>query len=187
MMRALILVAVGLFAGAGLTGGDAGSEVSDGPQFLYPRIAEHGKVVHLPEASDQPRDGSQICVDVTAGGPAEAINPAIEKVARFLNIYAGAGKEPAAVQVTVLLHGDATLASLSDDAYAARFDVAQNPNLPLIREMKDAGVEFVVCGQAVVFKGARHSEVDEDIQIAVSGLTVNVNRQQDGYAFIPLH
>lgn len=36
-------------------------------------------------------------------------------------------------------------------------------------------------------KKASLDDVGDSVTVAVSGLTVNVNRQQDGYAFIPLH
>ncbi|NQV27826.1 MAG: DsrE family protein [Rhodopirellula sp.] len=153
----------------------------------YPSIAGHGEVFHLPEAQDQPRDNSKICVDVTKGGPADKLNPAIEKVARFVNIYSQAGKVPASVRISVILHGDATLVALNDAAYAKRFDTKANPNMALLRELRKAGVELLVCGQAIAHKKASHDEIADSVKVAVSGLTVNVNRQQDGYAFIPLH
>ena len=36
-------------------------------------------------------------------------------------------------------------------------------------------------------KGGRQEDVAKNVEIAVSALTVNVNRQMDGYTFIPLH
>lgn len=155
--------------------------------FFYPKIAGHGKVVHLPQAAEPPRDGSKICVDVTAGGPADEVNPALEKVARFVNIYAGAGKKPANCSITVVLHGDATAAALSDAAYTKFTDAGTNPSLPLIGKLHEAGVEFFVCGQAMASKGYAVDDAAEDVNVAVSALTVNVNRQMDGYAYIPLH
>jgi intracellular sulfur oxidation DsrE/DsrF family protein len=126
-------------------------------------------------------------VDVTAGGAADKINPAIEKVTRFVNIYAGAGKHPATVRITVILHGKATAAALHDDAYAAKFQTVRNPNIPLFVKLKAAGVEVLVCGQSLVHAGHQHEDVAREVGVAVSALTVNVNRQADGYAFIPLH
>ncbi len=153
----------------------------------HPSIAGYGEVFRLPDAQDQPRDDSKICVDVTKGGPADKINPAVEKVARFVNIYSQAGRVPANVRISVILHGDATLVALNDAAYAKRFETESNPNTPLLRELRKAGVELLVCGQAMTHKKASLEDVADSVKVAVSGLTVNVNRQQDGYAFIPLH
>jgi intracellular sulfur oxidation DsrE/DsrF family protein len=159
---------------------------SDGVQFVNPRIAEHGQVVRLPAAVDQPRRGAKICVDVTAGGPPESINPAIEKVARYVNIYAGAGREPAEAEITVCLHGEATLCALSADDYAQQFQTDGNPSLALMRELRESGVEFRVCGQSLAGKGFTAANVCDDVEVAVSALTVLVNRQADGYAYVPL-
>ncbi|HIK94946.1 MAG TPA: hypothetical protein EYG03_23620 [Planctomycetes bacterium] len=164
-----------------------GIEPSGTELFTHPRIKDHGKIVRLPDAAEQPRDGSKICVDVTAGGSSDAINPAIEKVARFVNIYAGAGRRPADVQITVILHGKATLAALNNESYANQLRADRNPNVPLFEKLKEAGVEILVCGQSLAHKGGRHEDVASEVRIAVSALTVNVNRQLDGYVFIPLH
>lgn len=153
----------------------------------HPSIAGHGDVVQLPDAVDQPRDESKICVDATKGGPWNRINPAIEKVARFVNIYSKAGKSPATVRISVILHGDATLVALDNAPYGKRFDTDGNPNLPVLEKLRTAGVELLVCGQSLAHKGASHDDVAAQVEVAVSGLTVNVNRQQDGYAFLPLH
>lgn len=181
LTRKNLLAVVALAATAGVVFG--ASELV----WQFPTITGHGAVVRLPDASDQPREGSKICVDVTKGGPRDTINPAIEKVARFVNIYSGAGKSSASVNITVILHGDATLVALNDEAYSERFQTSDNPNLPLFEKLRAAGVELLVCGQALAHADASHDEVADQVEIAVSGLTVNVNRQHDGYAFIPLH
>ncbi len=151
-----------------------------------PAIKDYGKVVRLPEASQQPRSGTKICVDLTRGGDANELNPGIEKVAKYVNIYHAAGKQPAAAQIAVVLHGDATLAILNGDAYAKRFGTNDNPNLDCLHQLHEAGVEIYVCGQSLISKGAEPDEVVVFAETAVSALTAVVNLQADGYAFIPL-
>ncbi|MEZ6056169.1 MAG: DsrE family protein [Planctomycetaceae bacterium] len=155
-------------------------------QYHYPRIEGHGKVVQLVDAAHQPRAGSRIVVDLTAGGDPQLLNPGIEKLARYVNIYRGAGAQPADVRIAVVLHGDATLTLLNPEVYAQRFDNAKNPNLELAGKLRAAGVEFFVCGQSLIGKGSQPSEVDESVSVAVSGLTALVNLQSDGYAYVPL-
>ncbi len=151
-----------------------------------PRIEAHGEVQRFPDAPEQPRDGSKFVVDLTAGGPPDQLSKSLDKVARFVNIYSQAGKRPARAQISVVLHGDATTLALNDAAYAAAFHTRTNPNLPLLRELRKAGVEFLVCGQALTLKGYQPKQTVEEVQVAVSGLTALVNRQQDGYAYVPL-
>ncbi|QDU82578.1 DsrE/DsrF-like family protein [Polystyrenella longa] len=151
-----------------------------------PVIANYGKVVKLPDALHQPRDGGKIVVDVTKGGKPDELNPAIEKVARFVNIYRGAGKSPAKVEIAIVLHGDATLSVLNTDAYAKRFETKDNPNLDCLNELHKADVKIFVCGQSLIGKGATREEVVSYSNVAVSALTSLVNLQEDGFTYIPL-
>jgi len=155
-------------------------------EFINPRIADRGEVVRLPGATDQPRSGAKIIVDITRGGDPAEVNAAIEKITRYVNIYAGAGREAADAAITVVLHGDATLCALHNDAYAAQFGTDGNPNIPIFQELAAAGVEFRVCGQSLAGKGYDARGVCDEVEVAVSALTVLVNHQADGYAYIPM-
>lgn len=161
-------------------------DTTEPPNSTNPAISNYGKVFPLPRAAHQPQDGSKVVVDVTRGGDPGKLNPAIEKACRFVNIYAGAGKEPARADIVVVLHGDATLAVLKADAYAKRFKTDGNPNLDCLRELKKANVQVFVCGQSLIGKGARTDEVVELAEVAVSALTTLVNLQSDRYAYVPL-
>jgi len=165
---------------------DGTHESASQSQYINPAIREYGKVVKLPRASHQPRDGSKIVVDVTKDSEPDQLNPAIEKVARFVNIYRGAGKTPAKVEIAIVLHGDATLSVLNSDAYAKRFETKDNPNLDCLRRLHEAGVEIIVCGQSLIGKESNPEEVVSFADVAVSALTSLVNLQSDGYAYVPL-
>ena len=49
----------------------------------------------------------------------------------------------------MVMHGEATKPALSDAASKERFGVERNPNLAVIAELRKAGVEAFVCGQAL--------------------------------------
>lgn len=155
-------------------------------EYANPVIKDYGRVVQLPEAAQQPRSGAKIVVDVTKKGEPGALNPGIEKIARFVNIYQGAGKEPADVQIAIVLHGDATLTVLNADAWGERFESESNPNLDCLHQLHEAGVQIYVCGQSLISKDASPAEVVVFADVAVSGLTALVNLQTDGYAYVPL-
>ena len=150
------------------------------------KIANDGTVVQLPDARHQPRPGTQICIDVTAGGNRGELNPALKKVVKYVTIYEGAGKNPADVSISVVLHGDATLVALNDDAYAKQFGTTDNPNFDCLHELHEAGVEILVCGQSLIGKGAKPEDVVVFADTAVSALTAIVNLQADGYAYVPI-
>ncbi|QDT62715.1 DsrE/DsrF-like family protein [Stieleria bergensis] len=154
--------------------------------YSYPKIDELGKVVRLPAAQQQPRPRSKIVVDLIKGGDPSKLNPGIEKVARFVNIYAGAGARPAEVDIAVVLHGDATLICLKPDVYTERFKCDENPNAECIKKLRRAGVELFVCGQSLVGKGQHPDEVEANVKVAVSALTSLVNLQANGHAYVLL-
>ena len=149
-------------------------------------IPKHGAVVQLPNAAHQPREGTKVLIDITRGSEPAELNAAIEKVAKYLNIYAGGGAEPVKGKFAVIFHGDATLAVLNDDAYSAKFNTKGNPNLDLLHQLHEKGVELFVCGQTLISKDAKPEEVAVFVDTAVSALTVVVNLQTDGYAHLPL-
>jgi intracellular sulfur oxidation DsrE/DsrF family protein len=150
------------------------------------KVKDYGKVVRLPEAAQQPRSGTKVLVDVTGGGKTDELNPAIERVAKYVNLFHGGGKEPAEAQFAIVLHGDATLAVLNDDAYGKRFGTTGNPNLDCLHQLHEAGVEIYVCGQSLLKENANPDEVVVFADTAVSALTAVVNLQADGYAYVPL-
>jgi intracellular sulfur oxidation DsrE/DsrF family protein len=57
----------------------------------------------------------------------------------------------------------------------------------VIAELRKAGVEVLVCGQALAYKGFKHDEVSEGIKVASAALTVVINKQADGYSYVPAH
>ena len=185
--RALnLLTLLSVFAGFGFVAVRPTTDVQTQARSSNPVIAEYGKVVCLPDAAQQPRDGSRIVVDVTRGDDPDKLNSALEKVCRFVNIYAGAGRKKSRVDIVVVIHGSATLSVLNSAAYQARYQVSENPSLKVIKRLRKAGVRMYVCGQSLLSKGATRTDVSKDVQVAVSALTTLVNLQSDGYGFVPL-
>ncbi|XZE17586.1 DsrE family protein [Pirellulaceae bacterium SH449] len=154
--------------------------------LAYPAIANHGGVVSLPNAAQQPRSGTKLLVDLTSGGDPNELNSGLEKVAKYLNIYAGGGAEPANVKIAVVFHGEATLSVLNSNAYAEKFKTVGNPNLGLLGQLNNNGVELYVCGQSLISKGANLEDVATFVKPAVSALTAVVNLQADGFAYVPI-
>jgi hypothetical protein len=162
-----------------------GQSPSEDAGLVYPLISGHGGVVPLPRAAEQPRKGAKAVFDITADAKPGEVNKGLEQVARLLNLFGAAGLTAGDVKIAVVCHGAADKAVLSDAAYAARFKVAANPNLPLIRDLKKAGVEVFVCGQSLHEVGLEAEEVAKEVPLADSAMLVLVNKQTDGYAYLP--
>ena len=152
----------------------------------FPVIPGYGGVLPRPKAVEQPRSGAKVVFDATADTKPAEFNKGLDRVARLLNLYGAAGLKSHDVKITIVLHGEATKSVLNDAAYNERFQVERNPNLPLIRELQKAGVEVLVCGQALNYKGFPDDSVAEGIPIASAALTVVVNKQADGYSYVPV-
>jgi len=180
-MRSLALILVGLASVA------ANAAVPDGDAFLFPQVARYGGIVRTPNAAEPPRRGAKIIFDITADGKPEELNKGLESVARYLNLNAEAGFKPADAKLALVLHGPATKAALSDSAYEKHTAAKKNPSLELIQELKACGVEVFVCGQALARNKFAPADVASEVSVAVSAMTVNVNKQQDGYSYVSIH
>lgn len=155
-------------------------------ELAFPIIPSFGGVLPRPTAVDQPRAGTKVVLDVTNNTQPNEVNKGLDRAARLLNLFGVAGLRAQDVSITVILHGESTKTVLGDAAYAERFEGERNPSLPLIRELQKAGVEVLVCGQALNYKRFNDSEVADGIPIAAAAMTVVANRQADGYSYIPV-
>ena len=152
-----------------------------------PVIADHGPVYEVP-ALDIPIDASReyrAVFDVSNALEADdAVNPKIVTVARFLNMHARAGVDAGNLGAAIVLHGGSGRYALDDEAYRERYGV-DNPNLPLLEALAEAGVRIILCGQTAGFRGFAGDELAAPVQIALSAMTALIELQQDGYELIP--
>ena len=157
------------------------------PNLLFPIIEGYGGVVAVADAVEPPRAGAKLVLDVTSEAKKpEEINKGLDRAARLLNLYGAAGLKASDISITVVLHGEATKSVLSDEAWESRLQMKHNPNLPLIRLLQKAGVEVIVCGQALSYKKIERGEVAGEIPVAAAALTVLLNRQAAGFAYVPV-
>ena len=114
----------------------------------------------------------------------DGVNRNLDRVARFLNLHAKNGVDPANMHLAVVIHGAALVNALNDDAYETRLEMA-NPNLELAERLAAAGVEFYVCGQSMGMRGFAKSELAAPFRLATSALTMVNQLQAQGYTFQP--
>lgn len=179
-MRSLTLFLAGVASMA------AYGAMADGPTFLFPQVEGYGGIVRIPQAAEPPRRGAKVVFDITAESKLDEVNKGLEGVARYLNLHADAGFTPKDVKLALVLHGGATKAALHDSAYAKQTAGVKNPNLELIHKLKACGVEVFVCGQSLARNKFATSDVAGDVTVATSAMTVNVNKQQDGYSYLSI-
>jgi len=149
-------------------------------------VAGYGAFTPLPQADEQPdaqRD-YRVIVDLTQGGPDDKPLKGLERVARLTNMLAASGVPAERRKIVVVMHGGASLASLSDAAWAARGKGATNPNSALVRALIAAGVQVRLCGQSMVANGLTEADLEPSVQVDLAALMTVIHHQQAGYALI---
>lgn len=80
------------------------------------------------------------------------------------------------------IHLDVVIFFLDNDTYRKKFGV-DNPNLKVIEEMKQAGINLYACGQSVTGFGIDPKTINQNFQVVLSRATTVSTRQMKGYAF----
>lgn len=153
------------------------------PEPEYPAIQGHGGVFRIAGKSELPRNGSKVVVDVTSGDEDGGVNKGFARAARFVNLFALGGVKD--FTMAIVLHGAATKEALSDDSYRKLFGNA-NPNRGLIQQLRRAGVQILVCGQALTHAGYDASQAAPEVDVALSAATALIDRQMQGFGYLPV-
>jgi intracellular sulfur oxidation DsrE/DsrF family protein len=111
------------------------------------------------------------------------INKNIVTAARFLNMHANEGMKLNQLKVAITIHGSAWKDVLNDKAYMEKYGV-KNPNSKLIKELNDAGVDIIICGQTAMFRKMDKTIVLPEVKFALSAMTALLQYQNKGYKFI---
>jgi intracellular sulfur oxidation DsrE/DsrF family protein len=175
------------FALAVLTSGTSAADQPPG-FWTTPAIEGFGQIHALPKAAYQPDPSKsyRIVFAMTAASKEPGqINPAIERVARTVNLYASAGVSPSHLKIVAVAYGPATAVALNDTQYKAAYGMA-NPNLPVIAKLRKAGVDVAVCGQAVAEHNYQYEWVDPSVTVALAALTTITTLEHEGYNLVPL-
>lgn len=113
----------------------------------------------------------------------EQLNQGLNNVARMMNLHGLGGVPQESLSVVVVVHGGATESILTHGRYQNKNGV-ENPNIPLIGALKDAGAEMYVCGQSLLARGYEQDEVNPEVAIGLSMLTVVTERMHKGYQLL---
>jgi hypothetical protein len=123
------------------------------PQELWqtPALVGVGKEHPLPQAAyqPQPQETYNVVFSITkaADTPTE-INPSLEHVARVVNLYTSAGVPLSHLNFVAMIYEQAADAALDDEHYHQKYGV-DNPNLGVIRTLRNAGIDVAVSGETI--------------------------------------
>lgn len=174
-----------------LTGATQGSvaHAADAKDFWSnPTISPYGKIHWLPDSAYRPQADQtySIVFALSAGSPSpDKVNPSLDRVARSINLYTKSGVPLNHLKFVAVAYGPATPFVLDDAHYKAAYGMP-NPNLPLIKKLRDAGVDIAVCGQAVAEHNYQYEWVDKSVTVSLSALTTISTLEHQGYSLVQL-
>jgi intracellular sulfur oxidation DsrE/DsrF family protein len=151
-------------------------------------ITATGAYHPLPKAAYQPDPSAtyKVVFSLTKGSDKpDQINPSLERVARTVNLYAAAGVPLDHLKFVAVASGAATGLVLDDEHYKTAFGTT-NPNLAAIAQLRKAGVDVAVCGQAMAEHHYPNEWASKDVTLSLSALTTITELEQKGYALMPL-
>jgi intracellular sulfur oxidation DsrE/DsrF family protein len=112
----------------------------------------------------------------------ERTNFSATNVARLINLHAIGGVKKENLNVAVVIHAAATNTVINNEAYQKKYET-DNPYLDLYKELSEAGVELIVCGQSLMMYRNDAKDVVPQVKIATSALTAVSTYQLKGFAY----
>jgi intracellular sulfur oxidation DsrE/DsrF family protein len=154
------------------------------PQF--PIVKGFGGIYEIADATERPDPTLEYKILVDLTSPAEdnkQISRWVDNVARMINLHGLAGVPKEKIKVKVVIHGGAIFSLLKDEGYKNRFDV-ENPNLKVFDALKEVGVDVYVCGQSLIARNLKSSDLWPGVTIAHSALTTITTYVPQGYVLL---
>lgn len=160
--------------------------MAGGTALHYPVIKQFGGAYALTNAAEQPDPNKayKVIFDVTKGAPKPSkVNAGLFHVAKAVNIMTTAGVPLSNLHFVAVLHGKATVAVLDNAHYKAKFGI-NNPNIPLFKALREAGVRVDVCGQSMLKEHYQLDWANRYVTPALSALSTLIIYGNQGYAYV---
>ena len=169
---------------AGIIAGYAGRAWTQTEQKLP--VAGVAPAKDFPGARELPDPGTdyKVVFSVAAQAKDDEVHPTLKTISLYLNTLAHNGVPANHRHIAAVFHQGGGDAVLKNDVYKARHNGVDNPNIALLHELKQAGVELRVCGQGLLGKKLDPSQVLPDVQADLWAMTTMVNLQLRGYVRI---
>nr|WP_321238598.1 DsrE family protein [uncultured Tolumonas sp.] len=107
------------------------------------------------------------------------IQPGLDKIARAMNLYGQTLVDLDDLSIVVLVSGPAVeMFNTHNDSY--------EKNQPVLIDLVNAGVSFMICSQALAGKGITKKALPAFVDVVLSAMTTSVELQTLGYAVLTL-
>lgn len=118
-------------------------------------------------------------------GPAQAdsVVPGFRSPANFLYVGDANGVPRGNVHLAVVVWGTATHSLLKNDAYKAAKG-ADNATIPLLQALNEAGVQIIVCGEALINRKLARDDLLPFVKIAPTATMAIATLAAQGYTIL---
>ena len=137
------------------------------PSFRAPADLTYRMAWHVTEAPAEP-----------SGIAAGFRTPAV-----LMRQLEGNGVPRRNIKLAVIVHGTATPSLLNNAAYKARTG-ADNGSLALLTALNDAGVQIIVCGQALINRNVARDQLLPFVKVATTATSAHAILAAQGYEVI---
>lgn len=137
------------------------------PDFRAPADLIYKMAWHVTEAPEQ-------ATGVAAG---------FRLPANMFRLMDSNGVPRANVRLAIIVHGTATPSLLNNDAYKARTG-SDNGSIALLTALHEAGVQIIVCGQALINRNVPRGQLLPFVKVATTAGTAHAILAAQGYEVV---
>lgn len=160
--------------------------IVNGQKVVRPFITQFGDVTEIPFAIDlmDKKADYKVLIDVVSpsANPKE-ISEFLENIARIANLHIAGGVNPKKLKLMAVVHGGAVPFILNNETYQQKFGV-DNPNLPLFKALKEAGIPLYVCGQTLFKRKVDPATLAPEFETVLSAITTITTYTAKGYTML---
>ncbi len=177
--RAMMTTLAGGAVAASLTDSAEGAQSTNGalPVASAPAAKDFAGAKERPI----PATDYKVVFSVSAQVKDTEVHPTLKMIGLYLNTLAQGGVPASRRHVAAMFHQGGGDAVFSNDVYKARHNGVDNPNIAVLKELHEAGVELRVCGQGLLGKKVEPSQLLPGVQADLWALVTMVNLQARGY------
>lgn len=162
-------------------------------KMMFPLIKASYTGVVAVEGIDEKPDPEldyKIVVDLTAfpemeknKGKVDSVktNWGLAEIGRIYNLHLAAGIPKNRIQIVAAVHANAMESFFTNEAYREKYKT-ENRNLPIIEELSNAGVKFLVCGQSLKWWGYQKDMLIPQAKLTLTAQTTLTSCQMKGFA-----
>ena len=155
-------------------------------EIQFPVIKGYGGVYKVDQAKVFPDKNlnNKVLFDITKPfSSPDGINPGLEHVAMFVNLYALYGISVKDMTVEAVIHSDAIALALNAEKFR-EVTGHVDANADLIKQLLDSGVKIYVCSQSLMQNHYQPAWVNPRMILSAAALNVLVNDQLRGFALL---